>query len=1142
MMNILTKKIVSIALSVMMLCSTSTVRIVAEDVDESTTSLNQTETVEIEESIDSKQITNEKNSTIQEYENIENNEEDNKEITVVDEADKEIVDDSKQQATDNVKPSEGINDEKTEDLSDEEISEEKEIIEEIPVKENALMAKGIGLLAEPNDATEENMRVDVTVSGEANGPYTITISAVQFAEGAEWTQEATIYYSFKNVLKLPDVSKISTSDPGAQVSYSNGSTLVVKGFDYSSNINTPLVITVPAELNTESTSVQELSGPGNLVINSTTSSYIWRSGHDLYFKEATIPVIGVGNQFTSKLIWNNRTVSWDPVVGATSYDIRYYCRNGEVVEKNITENTYNLSAYINENGEDDYYFQVFGRRGDLVNIIPGYVSKSFYEIKASPHYKPYGKGSYTAGTLGGTVSGSAESGETFTALDDGVITGLFAEGDKVTITVTPNTNSKYVLDSFNAGNVKIEGNVYNFIVEKLQYHNISAWFVEEKDNISVTLKWSSIDNKKVKEDYVISIPFGTSLSDLDEEIVDRIENYFSANGYSTLGSIRGIYAPNPITSYNDMYDIDDYWTEDLEENSVLYVLMAKDLEKVSLTVEKPLCGTVVKTSEYFEQENAPKLTVDEGSLVKLYEYLKPMWVDVDEEMIKPLNNVTLVGGEQYTAIFPGVEAEFGYSISNKTVIEIKNSDKISESEGQPYMFFSVTAEHDWVFDKIEWADDYSSAKALYYCKADSEHTQEVDCTVSKETSTKGTIYTATVSAENSLDKKEHSDKHGEYAVWNLYIQGKHITGEICDDILGDGTVSYNPDTNTITLNNASIEITKREYGYSSDHNEYGIRANLHNPDAEVPNAVGIEGVLTINLIGTNTISNGKHEGGTEDIYGIVVPDGTYNGAVIFTGGGTLNIQMNASESGREYVGIQTRRDTTLDGVKINIDIPGSQYTDGYQFWYSKTVSLTNKAELHISTGSKGYAFNSTEEGSGNNADISVAEGCVFEAKSDNKAVNNFKVSSETIRLGALVNTVNSMEGSDEFSEVPEDLSTYKYIRIPLIKTAYENIKGDGNVWTKGSKSTSDFTFKRNINDSKTYDSFKDIEIDGKPVDRNNYDSDPGSVIIKLKPSYLEKLSVGSHTIKAIFVDGEAEANFTVKQSSTKRHVMPKTGV
>ena len=97
--------------------------------------------------------------------------------------------------------------------------------------------------------------------------------------------------------------------------------------------------------------------------------------------------------------------------------------------------------------------------------------------------------------------------------------------------------------------------------------------------------------------------------------------------------------------------------------------------------------------------------------------------------------------------------------------------------------------------------------------------------------------------------------------------------------------------------------------------------------------------------------------------------------------------------------------------------------------------------------------------------------------------------------------------------------------------AYRNVFGDGNIWYKGSNDTSDFVFKRSIDDASTIDHFTGILVDDKAVGAANYIKESGSVIVKLKPEYLETLALGEHTLTAQFDDGNssASASFIVAQ-------------
>ncbi|MBO5609252.1 MAG: CotH kinase family protein [Eubacterium sp.] len=100
---------------------------------------------------------------------------------------------------------------------------------------------------------------------------------------------------------------------------------------------------------------------------------------------------------------------------------------------------------------------------------------------------------------------------------------------------------------------------------------------------------------------------------------------------------------------------------------------------------------------------------------------------------------------------------------------------------------------------------------------------------------------------------------------------------------------------------------------------------------------------------------------------------------------------------------------------------------------------------------------------------------------------------------------------------------------------YKNIEGNDLSWFRGSGAEAVFVFKADQNDSDTFDHFIGIEIDDKEAAASDYVAEAGSVIIKLKPAFLEKLAVGKHKIEALFDDGEAKpAFFTVISNNEKK--------
>ena len=126
----------------------------------------------------------------------------------------------------------------------------------------------------------------------------------------------------------------------------------------------------------------------------------------------------------------------------------------------------------------------------------------------------------------------------------------------------------------------------------------------------------------------------------------------------------------------------------------------------------------------------------------------------------------------------------------------------------------------------------------------------------------------------------------------------------------------------------------------------------------------------------------------------------------------------------------------------------------------------------------------------------------------------------------------------------------------VAKPEYKNTSGAGASWSKDTTGTLDFTFKRTENDETTYDHNKGVMVDENVVDPTNYTKEKGSVIIKLKSTFLDTLAAGEHTLTAMFDDGDdVTVKFTVaakaadvetktteaKTTETKKTDSPKTG-
>jgi uncharacterized protein YjdB len=93
---------------------------------------------------------------------------------------------------------------------------------------------------------------------------------------------------------------------------------------------------------------------------------------------------------------------------------------------------------------------------------------------------------------------------------------------------------------------------------------------------------------------------------------------------------------------------------------------------------------------------------------------------------------------------------------------------------------------------------------------------------------------------------------------------------------------------------------------------------------------------------------------------------------------------------------------------------------------------------------------------------------------------------------------------------------------------YTVVSGDQSTWKQGSEDSLTITVKRSVNDEECFRHFKDVLIDGNPLEKDkDYTAGSGSTVITLKASALKKLAAGEHTVTAEFDDGTAETKVTI---------------
>lgn len=127
-------------------------------------------------------------------------------------------------------------------------------------------------------------------------------------------------------------------------------------------------------------------------------------------------------------------------------------------------------------------------------------------------------------------------------------------------------------------------------------------------------------------------------------------------------------------------------------------------------------------------------------------------------------------------------------------------------------------------------------------------------------------------------------------VYDIWVDGVQVTSENKDNLFS-GTVSYDPTTHTLSLNNATLD--------NDTMSDYGIKTT-------------IPSTLKIRLTGTNSITRTDPNGGMG-----IIPN--YSNSVEITGDGTLVINV----IGENYDGISTGADVKIsDKARVIINSEG----------------------------------------------------------------------------------------------------------------------------------------------------------------------------------------------------------------------------
>ncbi len=331
-----------------------------------------------------------------------------------------------------------------------------------------------------------------------------------------------------------------------------------------------------------------------------------------------------------------------------------------------------------------------------------------------------------------------------------------------------------------------------------------------------------------------------------------------------------------------------------------------------------------------------------------------------------------------------------------------------------------------------------------------------------------------------------------------------------------GTISGN-----IAKNGGGVEVTRSVYNGPSEFHMYGGTITGNTADSTW-SSYGNGGGVYVSWTAKFFMNGGKICGNTA----------TYQGGGVY---GSALARANAYDTGGaaelNVSGSATVIDNKAGGKNNNVYMTSSTQKSGYETLYVK---------LDISDPFSGIIGVSTK-------DIPVAGKPVVAAASATPGVDYSKhiVSDDTqykiCHVGYMLMLTTADEANHQhtwdagkITKQPttseEGVKTFTCTGCGATKTepieklvsnTYKIIDGANGKHTIGKDGT--LTFRSNA----PFSEFVAVLVDGVKVDRSNYDVSEGSTIVRLKQSFLDTLSKGSHTIAIQSIGGTAVTNFSV---------------
>ncbi len=243
------------------------------------------------------------------------------------------------------------------------------------------------------------------------------------------------------------------------------------------------------------------------------------------------------------------------------------------------------------------------------------------------------------------------------------------------------------------------------------------------------------------------------------------------------------------------------------------------------------------------------------------------------------------------------------------------------------------------------------------------------------------------------------------------------------------------------------------------------------------------------------------KGKTYTLKATVTPAGSVDGAVTFKSSKTsvATVSSNGVVTAKK-AGTATITATTANGKKATCKVT---------VMAPETVLSTDGSDNHTQSSSNNTVTGNNQAGNGGQE--AYESGIIAAILETGKAASLSNPRNQTGSVKGSVAALHEEESGTQDTPV------------------YQMIAGADSSWTQGS--STGLTITGNGDFSK----LKGVKVDGSLLDESCYQAKAGSTIITLNASYLDTLSVGTHTFEIMWTDDSAETTFTINAKSAEEN-------